>query len=151
VYRAPNNDYVDARLRKYRTQDGEMMTFPKSRQGMKGMVKALKDGEHLGLLFDQKYNEGVDAEFFGMKARTGTAFIELAQKFDCPLVPVRCIRDYGTDFTIEVCDPIQTQNRDVMDILEECHALLEQWILEYPEQWLWLHRRWREEDLKNVS
>lgn len=148
VYRAPNNPYVDKRLHDYRAPDATLTPYPKSRQGMVGMVKALKNGEHLGLLIDQKYNEGVDAQFFGMTARTGTAFIELSQKYDCPLVPIRCIRD-GRQFIIEACAPISTKDRDVMDVLDECHALLEQWIKEYPEQWLWIHRRWRQEDLKN--
>lgn len=151
VYRAPNNKFVDKKLHAYRTPDNTLIAYPKSAAGMKGMMKALKSGEHLGLLIDQKYNEGVDAPFFGINARTGVAFIELAKKFDCPLVPIRCIRDYGTNFTIEVSAPIETKDRDVMDILAECHALLETWIKEYPEQWLWLHKRWRAEDLDSVK
>lgn len=148
VYRAPNNPLVDKRLHDYRSPDGRLVPYSKSRQGMIGMVKALKNKEHLGLLIDQKYNEGVDAQFFGMTARTGTAFIELAQKYDCPMVPIRCIRD-GDKFIIEAFAPIPTKDRDIMDVLNESHAVLEGWIREYPDQWLWLHRRWREEGFDN--
>ncbi|PCI00868.1 MAG: lipid A biosynthesis acyltransferase [Alphaproteobacteria bacterium] len=150
VYRPPNNPMVDKRLHKYRAPDGQITPYPKSRAGMVGMVKSLKKGEHVGLLIDQKYNEGVEAPFFGMTARTAVAFIEMAQKFDCPLVPLRCIRD-GKKFILEACAPIPTKDRAMIDILHDAHALLEDWIREYPEQWLWLHRRWREEDLKDVS
>lgn len=148
VYRAPNNPYVDERLHAYRSAGQNLTPYPKSRQGMVGMVKALKAGEHLGLLIDQKYNEGVTADFFGMPARTGTAFIELAQKYDCPLVPIRCIREKD-GFTVEVLPPVPTLNREVFDVLNEAHAILEQWIKEHPAQWLWLHRRWRDEDKNN--
>ncbi len=150
VYRAPNNPYVDKRLHTYRAPNGTLTPYSKSRAGMVGMVKALKAGEHLGLLIDQKYNEGTKADFFGMSAMTGTAFIELAQKYDCPLVPIRCVREKD-GFLIEILPPIAISNREVMDVLGDAHALLERWIKDKPPQWLWLHRRWKNEDLKNVT
>ncbi len=150
VYRAPNNPMVDKRLHHYRAPDGRLVPYSKSRQGMVGMVKALKAGEHLGLLIDQKYNEGTKANFFGMPAMTGTAFIDMAQKYECPLVPIRCIREKDK-FIIDVRPPLATKGRETMDVLNDAHALLEQWIREYPSQWLWLHRRWKQEDLKHVS
>ena len=149
VYRAPNNPMVDKKLRQYREANGRLSLHSKSRSGMVSMVKALKSGRNLGLLIDQKYNEGINAPFFDMNARTGTAFIELAKKYDCPLIPIRCIREKD-GFLIDVHAPIATSNRDVKDILDDAHALLEKWIKEHPEQWLWLHRRWRSEDLKHV-
>lgn len=148
VYRAPNNPYVDQRLHAYRSPEGRLIPYPKSRKGMVAMVKALKDNQHLGLLIDQKYNEGIDADFFGMNAKTGTAFIELAQKYKCPLVPLRCVREKN-GFLVEALPPISTLNREVTNILEDTHALLEKWIREHPDQWLWLHRRWKAEELKH--
>lgn len=150
VYRAPNNPMVDKRLHKYRSPNGELTPYSKSRKGMAGMVRALKNGEHLGLLVDQKYNEGVTAQFFGMPAKTGVAFIELAQKFDCPLVGVRCVRK-NNGFIIEAFPPIETKDRSTKDILNEVHVMLESWIKENPDQWLWVHRRWKKEDLRNVT
>ncbi len=150
VYRAPNNPMVDKRLHHFRSPDGRLTPYSKSRQGMVGMVKALKNNEHLGLLIDQKYNEGVDAPFFGMNAKTGTAFIELAQKYDCPLVPLRCVRE-DDGFLIEARPPLAIKSRDVMDILADAHTLLEDWIKQHPDQWLWLHRRWKTEDLRHVE
>ena len=147
VYRAPNNPYVDKRLHDYRSRGTRLVPYAKSRQGMTGMVKAVKNGEHLGLLIDQKYNEGIETEFFGMKARAGTAFIDMALKYNCPLVPIRCIREKD-GFCIKVEPPLDIKNRDVPDILKEVHALLEKWIWEHPDQWLWSHRRWKLENLK---
>jgi len=151
IYRAPNNPMVDRRLLRYRSANEVLTPYPKSRQGMVGMVKALKSGEHLGLLVDQKYNEGVDAPFFGMNAKTGTAFIELAQKYDCPLLPIRCIRKKQGGFIVDIGAPVPVKDRDVMAVLTDVHHILEDWIKEYPEQWLWVHRRWKQKDLKNVS
>jgi KDO2-lipid IV(A) lauroyltransferase len=147
VYRAPNNPFVDRKLHKYRNPTNQIVPYSKSKTGMAGMVKALRNREHLGLLVDQKLNEGVDAQFFNMRAKTGVAFIDMAKKFDCPLVPVRCIRK-NDGFIIEALPPIETQNRDTSDILNDAHSILENWIKEHPEQWLWLHRRWKKEDLK---
>ena len=150
VYRAPNNPMVDKRLHRYRSPDGKLVPYSKSRQGMVGMVKALKQGEHLGMLIDQKYNEGIVAPFFGMNANTGTAFIELAQKYKCPLVPLRCVREEN-GFLVEALPPIQTEGRLVNDVLAEAHGILEGWITDHPDQWLWIHRRWKNEDLRDVA
>lgn len=148
VYRAPNNQLVDKKLHQYRNSSNRLIPYAKSKTGMAGMVKALRNKEHLGLLIDQKLNEGVDAQFFNMRAKTGTAFIDMAKKFNCPLVPLRCIRkDDG--FIVEALAPIETQDRPTEDILKEAHTIIEGWIMEYPEQWLWLHRRWKKEDLNN--
>lgn len=147
VYRAPNNPKADEILQEYRQANGRLNPYAKSVSGTVGMIKALKKGEHLGLLVDQKLNEGIMADFFGMPAKTGTAFIELAQKYDCPLVPIRCVR-IAEGFLIEALPAIDIKGRETEDILADVHAILEQWIKDYPEQWLWLHRRWKKEDLK---
>jgi KDO2-lipid IV(A) lauroyltransferase len=149
VYRAPNNPMVDKKLQEYRSTSQQLASYSKSKPGMIGMIKALKQGGILGLLIDQKLNEGVTVPFFDMNANTGIAFIDMAKKFDCPLVPMRSIRT-ESGFIMDVCPPIETKNRDTLDILNDVHALLEQWIREYPEQWLWLHRRWKTEELKHV-
>ena len=149
VYRAPNNPMVDKKLHAYRAPDGRLTPYSKSKQGMIGMMKALKKEKHLGLLIDQKLNEGITAPFFGMNANTGTAFIDMAKKYDCPLVPIRCIRT-NDGFIIEASKPIKTDGRETTQILQEVHTLLESWINEHPEQWLWLHRRWKNEELKHA-
>ena len=150
IYRAPNNQFVDKLLHGYRTSNGQLTLHPKSKRGMMGMVKAMKAGEHLGILVDQKYNEGVTVPFFGMNANTGVAFIELAKKYDCPLIPIQYIREKN-GFLIDVHPPIPTLDRDVLDILTDAHKLMEGWIRQHPEQWLWLHRRWKNEELRDVK
>jgi len=151
IYRRPNNPYVARLLQKMRgekTGDASHH-FEKSKSGMMKMVKAMRQGEHVGMLVDQKYNEGLDSTFFNHAVRTSTAFADLAKKFDCPLHFGRVIRKNKTEFEAQLTPAITLKNSDGTprsneDMVAEYHNLLEQWITEYPEQWLWLHRRWRD-------
>lgn len=142
VYRAPNNPYVAALLDHCRVFADKVVTIPKSRKGARDIVRALSDGDHVGILIDQKYNEGIPAPFFGKPAMTSPAFVQLAQKFDCPLIPVQVRRTGGAHFTLTLHPPLPVQSRAVEDVIADAHRLIEGWILAAPEQWLWLHRRW---------
>lgn len=147
AYRRPNNPYVANLLAKMR-DTSQSAHFEKSRQGMMQLVKTVKDGEHIGLLIDQKFNEGRETLFFGHKVRTSSAFAELPQKYNIPLHFGRVVRHDKTSFIVEITEaiPVFDQNgvpRPAEDLIDEYHRHLEQWITEYPEQWLWIHRRWR--------
>ena len=141
VYRAPNNPDVDRLLHRYRTAGGRLTPYDKSRKGMIGLTRAMASGDHIGMLVDQKYNEGVETDFFGHPAMTSTAFIELCQRFDCPLVPGHLIREEN-GFRFHMM-PAITLDRPMEDILKETQSIIEGWIRNTPEQWLWLHRRWK--------
>ena len=148
VYRAPNNPWVDRLLDRVRSQGGKILTIPKSKSSVRTMIESLKQGHSLGMLIDQKYNEGLPVSFFGRPAMTSPAFVQLAQKFGCPLIPGRIERLRGAHFRLTVYEPMKIfaadgSPRKAEDVMEEAHRLLEAWINERPEQWLWLHRRWR--------
>lgn len=150
VYRAPNNPWVDRLLNKIRTMNGEILTIPKSRTGVRQIMQSLKDGRHVGILIDQKYNAGIPASFFDHPAMTSTAFVDMAQKFKCPLIPVRIKRLEGAHFKITVEEPLQTFDAKgppfpTEDVVNAAHKRLEGWITDEPGQWLWLHRRWVED------
>ena len=68
IYRAPNNPYVDKLLNKARSHKGRLKTIPKSREGAKQIIKSLRKNRHIGILIDQKYNEGIEVNFFGQPA-----------------------------------------------------------------------------------
>ena len=144
LYRAPNNPMVDRMLKKARDLDGALGTVPKSKSGTREMVKLLQSNGHIGALIDQKYNEGIEASFFDRPAMTSTAFIDLAKKYQCPLIPMQIERVERTQFKITISEPINTKDRDTSNILDECHEMLEEWITKNPEQWLWLHKRWKD-------
>lgn len=157
VYRAPNNPYSDGLLKKARQIAPELRAMPKSQSGARDIMRSLKEGRHIGILIDQKYNEGIPALFFGRPAMTSPAFVQLAQKFKCPLVMARLERlNDGPNFRITTVDIPCTdafgQNLPVETVIATAHKHLEDWIRDRPGQWLWLHRRWSERaELKYIE
>lgn len=147
VYRAPNNPWSDKLLNGYRSLGGKLRTLPKSKTGTRRLVESLRDGRSVGILIDQKYNEGIEVPFFGHPAMTSPAFVQLAQKFNCGLVPFRVERTKGTRFRLTFFEPLKIFDESGnpephVDVIAKAHALLESWITEKPSDWLWLHRRW---------
>lgn len=143
-YRALNNPLSDKILMRLRSLNGKIKAHAKSRTGGKAMMDTVKSGGALGILIDQKYREGIDVPFFDLPAMTNPFFVQLAQKYGAPVIPIRCERLDGIQFRLTVYEPVITAGRTVDDIMKETNALLERWIRERPEQWLWLHRRWKE-------
>lgn len=143
-YRAPNNPLL-LNLFTKRKSPGEMI--PKGSAGAKRAFTLLKKGEHLGMLIDQKLNDGIPVPLFGRDAMTPTALGEFALRFQSPIIPFRCIRLPGARFEFTFHPPMayeKTGERkdDVRAIMVEANAILESWIRETPGQWLWLHNRW---------
>lgn len=156
VYRAPNNSIVDTLLNTYRSLNGKLTTIPKSRAGMRAIVEALRDGHKIGILIDQKYNEGIAVPFFGKMAMTSTAFAQMGQRFNCPVYPTQIIRENGAHFRIIAHKPLELRNADGMprelyDVAVDANNLIEEWMREHPEQWLWVHQRWSSRAVKETD
>lgn len=145
-FRAPNNPLVMTFYRHvHKGGGGELLT--KGRVGARQAVELLKGGEHIGMLVDQKMNDGIAVPFFGRDAMTAPALAQLAQRFAAPVVPVRIIRQRGCRFQVRVEPPLalpSTGDRkaDVVETMRRVNGRIEAWIREHPEQWLWVHRRW---------
>lgn len=150
TYRPPNNPWIEKRLKTLRTMNGKIEAFPKSSAGGRYMMQTLKKGGKIGMLVDQKYNEGIIAEFFGAPAMTNPVFAQLALKYGALIVPVRCERICErSEFTLSIHQAIPThddqgEKRSIEAIVQDSQDLLQRWITARPEQWLWLHRRWRQ-------
>lgn len=147
VYRAPNNPLVRKLLDRMRGLNGKFVTIPKSRAGNRVLIETYKAGLNIGVLIDQKYNEGIPVPFLGFPAMTSTAFVTLAQKYNYALIPARTVREANGDYMMEMYPQLSLFDesgsaRPPEVVIAEIHTLLEQWIVEHPEQWLWLHRRW---------
>ena len=148
TFRAPNNPWTAKLLSKARTLNGRIKAFPKSRESSRHIIETLKNSGSLGILIDQKYNEGVEAEFFSMPAMTNPVFVKLAQKYKCSLIPACNIRTSGCNFRLKIYPEIKLfdkkgNKRPVIDVINEANKMLEEWIRERPEQWIWLHKRWK--------
>ncbi|MBT4879652.1 MAG: lauroyl acyltransferase [Alphaproteobacteria bacterium] len=148
VYRSANNPLIDWLIRFSRTKASNLTFVPKGPEGAKKLLKALKQGQHLGLLLDQKMNDGISVPFFGKEAMTAPAAAQFALKYDTPLVPIFVERLQGPKFHIVIYPPLEikktgNQEQDVLRIMEQVNETLEQWIRKHPGQWLWLHNRWK--------
>lgn len=146
VYRAANNPWVEDLYRKGRVGICDAL-IQKGPEGARQALKVLRDGGHLGMLVDQKMNDGVPIPFFGRDAMTAPAQAALALKFKCPLVPARTERLDGARFRVTVLPPMDmpesgNAHEDQRILLTRINVLLEDWIRQRPEQWLWVHRRW---------
>jgi len=148
VYRAANNRFVDRLVRHSRRAISGTLV-PKGSSGAREALATLNGKGHVALLVDQKLNDGIAVPFFGRDAMTAPAVAQLALKFDCPVIPVRVERLEGARFLVTVYPPLvmpRTGDRpaDIRAGMARINQVLEGWIRERPEQWLWLHRRWPE-------
>ena len=146
IYRAANNPMVDWLFRR-RTGHSDASIAPKGAQGARVLLKALKEGKTLGILVDQKMNDGIAVPFFGRDAMTAPAIAELALRYDCPVIPAHVVRTKGAHFQVIVEEPLvieKTDNKkaDIETIMRQINARMEIWVQQHPEQWLWLHNRW---------
>ncbi|TCZ66136.1 lysophospholipid acyltransferase family protein [Roseicella aquatilis] len=150
VYRAADNPLVDALVNGLRARavPGEPLPlFPKGAQGARAALKFLSGGGVLGLLADQKMNDGIAVPLLGHTAMTAPAPAQLALRFRCPVIPARVQRLGPCRFRLVVDPPLPLP--DLPDRQAAVRALtlaindtLSRWIRERPEEWLWPHRRW---------
>ena len=146
VYRAPNNPIVGDLLVKLRGA-ATGTQIPKGPEGARILLRYLTKGGHVGMLIDQKMNDGIPVPFFGRDAMTAPAAAVLGMKMQLPLCPARTERLEGAHFRITVLPPEEyptsgDRNADARILMERLNRLLEDWIRDKPAQWLWIHRRW---------
>jgi len=116
--------------------------FAQGRSGTSGFVKHLKAGGMLVLLFDQRTNDGVLLPFLGHPAKTALSAAALALRYDALLIPFFATRNPdGISFAIELDAPISHSDPKTMMIAVT--KALEARVLRHPEQWFWVHRRWK--------
>jgi len=150
LYRRPNVAGIDKWLRQTRAANmGELV--PTGLEAPMKLANALDRGVHVGMLVDQYYVRGVPVTFFGRRTKANPLLARLAQHFDCPIHGVRMIRLPGNRFTAEISEAIVPAREadgtiDIAGTTQIITGVIEGWIREHPEQWLWLHRRWRPED-----
>ncbi|MGB8656742.1 MAG: lysophospholipid acyltransferase family protein [Candidatus Zixiibacteriota bacterium] len=121
-----------------------------SSAGIKPILKVLRAGEFLGVLADQDSSRvrGVFVNFFGRPARTPAGPALLAYKTGSSIIPMAIVRTDGNRYKIIVRPPVDLvfsddREKDIMDVTQRCTQVLESIIREYPDQWLWMHDRWK--------
>ena len=141
LFRPLNNDYLNDHYVETIAGLGGG-AFPRDRRGLAGFVKHLRSGAQGALLIDQYVYDGEILDFMGHPAPTSPAAAELALKYNALLVPVYSIRqDNGFDFDVVFEAPIP--HSDALTMTQAFNDSLAARIRETPEQWFWVHDRWK--------
>lgn len=147
VYRKANNPYVDKDMLNARTNDSVEM-IAKGPSGVRGLIKAIKSGNSIAMLVDQKMNNGIEVPFFGKPAMTANAIAKLSLQYNYPIIPCQIIRTKKSYFKAILHPPINYSKtgdteKDCYNIMLKINHVIEGWIRENPEQWFWFHNRWK--------
>jgi Kdo2-lipid IVA lauroyltransferase/acyltransferase len=143
VVRPLDNPRLDIFVERYRALSGNHIIEKKD--AARGILKALKAGDAVGILIDQNttLDQGVFIDFFGKKACAGTAFAKLAQHSGAAVVPGFALWSHEDQRYILRFYPEISMSGDISEDTQRIHAQLESVIRQYPDQWLWIHRRWK--------
>ena len=149
VMRAMDNVHLDRMIRQYRGMHGNSMVDKDD--FVRGLLAAMKKGEVVGILMDTNMTppQGVFVDFFGVPACTASGLARIALRTDAAVVPTFTIwdavlRKYRLRF-----DPalqlIRTgdDEADTMANTQLFTSVIESYVRRYPDQWLWVHRRWK--------
>ena len=142
VYRAMNNPYFNRHYVRTMKRIGEPV-FPRGNVGTKEFVRFVRDGGITLILNDQYSREGDQLNFMGLPTRTNTAVARIAVKTGALLVPFYAVRrPDGLEFDVEFEMPIR--HGDHSEMTQELNRSLEIRVRAHPEQWYWIHRRWKD-------
>jgi KDO2-lipid IV(A) lauroyltransferase len=147
LYRRPNIGDIDRRVNELRKVSMGTL-IPTALDAPLKAAEALQRGLHVGMLADQYSVQGVEVTFFGRRTRANSLIARLARHVDCPIHGVRVIRLPGSRFRGEITEAIApvrdaSGDIDVAGTMQVITSVIEGWVREHPEQWLWLHRRWK--------
>lgn len=152
IARRQRNPIADWLINRTRKSQGVEM-IPRNSQGRKTLLKNLKSGGFIGALFDVYDSEGSFIPFFNHPAKTTTSLARIAHRLDFLLLPVQVIRKPGNKFIIRYHQLLEAKKyKDEKSIMHAVNDHITDWIKEHPEQWLWLHDRWKvkEKDLGEI-
>ena len=148
VARPLDNPYLERLIYENRVSTGQAI-IPTKKNALFLLHRTLNKGISLGILPDQSTNKGLSVDFFGRKASTTPVPAMLAVSHNRPVVVVACCRkEDGFTFHGFVSDPIwpgayTSQKHEIIRITNAINAEMESIIRKYPEQYLWVHKRWK--------
>jgi KDO2-lipid IV(A) lauroyltransferase len=149
VMRPMDNQYLDRLLQNYRTMHGNK-TVAKD-DFVRGLLAAMKAGETVGILMDTNMTppQGIFVDFFGIPACTASGLARIALRTDAAVVPGFTIWDPALRKYRLRFDPALELIRsgdleaDIAANTQLFTRVIEDYVRNYPDQWLWVHRRWK--------
>lgn len=143
VVRPLDNPLLDAWAERRRRFSGNQVIGKKD--PARGILRALAANEAVGILIDQNTSpqEGVFVDFFGVKACAHAGFARLAARSGAAVIPGFALWSPGENrYVLRFYPPVPMMGDAAADT-QRLHAHLESVIRDYPDQWLWIHRRWK--------
>jgi len=149
IMRPMDNVYLDRLIRRYRMMHGNTMVDKDD--FVRGLLGAMKKGEVVGILMDTNMTppQGIFVDFFGIPACTASGLARIALRTDAAVVPTFTIwdpvlRKYRLRFDPAV-ELVRTgdQEADIVTNTQRFTKIIEDYVRKYPDQWLWVHRRWK--------
>jgi KDO2-lipid IV(A) lauroyltransferase len=141
------NEAINEVVTKLRIHEG--LTFLSTKQAYRDCLKALRRNEVVGMIIDQNMTreEGVFVDFFGVKACTSPGLAYMAAQSQAPVVPAFIYRKPEGGFRLKVhppLDPPADRSAEAAHAATQLYTkVVEDAIREAPEQWIWMHRRWK--------
>jgi KDO2-lipid IV(A) lauroyltransferase len=147
TYRAANNPYVDAQIRKARARYGVKLFAPKGGDGARELLQGMQRGESVALMNDQKFSEGPEVLFFGQPVNAAPGPTRLALRHGTVLQPLSVVRLPGVRFRLTVHEPIVItpsgdRGADIRRGVQAVTSFVEDRVREHPVDWFWVHKRW---------
>lgn len=148
LVRRIDNPLVENFVDDFRTRFGSV-TLDKTKSARQ-MFRVLENGELLGILADLNVQEkeGVFVDFFGVPASTTTSIAKLALKTGAAVLPAFAVWEESKGkYVVYLEPPIEyetTANHDddIKNLTQDITKVVEKYVRKYPEQWLWIHKRW---------
>jgi KDO2-lipid IV(A) lauroyltransferase len=143
MVRPLDNPYVDCLVETRRRLSGNKLIV--KRDSALTVVRALKNNEAVGMLIDQNTTaaEGVFVEFFGRQACASVAFAKLAARLEAAVIPGFAFWHEDERRYVLRFYPEMEISGDAQADTQRIHTFFEQVIREHPDQWMWIHRRWK--------
>ena len=143
VVRPLDNPLIDTLVSRRRTLSGNRIIEKKD--FARAILRALSANEAVGILVDQNagLDDGVFVDFFGIPACAGTGLAKIAARSGAPLIPGFAVWSESEGrYVLRFYPPVEVTGDPAADT-QRIQAKLESVIREYPDQWLWIHRRWK--------
>lgn len=146
IYRHINNKFFDRYIYKQRSdalKTKKSFYTPKGRISAKEILDGVINKKSIFLLVDQKDSAGTLVNFFGKKVKTQTGFLKIARKYNLKIIPMKNVRLPNNKLEITFEEPLEHSDESITDDekMLEINSIVERWIKENPENWLWQHKR----------
>ncbi len=147
VAKKQRSEGADKFINEFRTGIGMHITY---RSGVREMYKMLDDGHFIGLIMDQDVGrtDGIVVKFFNQATNFVTGAASMSRFRKVPIFPAFMHRNSDGTHTLEVFAPLQVEktsdkHADLKQMTQRLATLIEQHVRKYPDEWFWLHDRWK--------